>query len=256
MDEEVLLLILKRGLRVRQIRRLLQGRISKQFDRVCTRAVLELVVEKTECVVEKALALSRVCYNSVGPYHRTDFSLSFLGQFFWRPAVYASIASTEIEEDAEWNPECFPYESVEEDEPSDRSLPPPPSPSVDPAQILRLDEDLLLEVLKRISVQALCELIAGRSNRWFCNLCEKALRWVVNDEVLKVVKRALALDRLLQLQKVDPCSYRKCSSKKLRSFPSPVLPSDLLNRYPTRCVRAWWDVPAAFVLYIDKAPLH
>ena len=130
------------------------------------------------------------------------------------------VAESQQEEDASWKVESFPYQLFVED----GDQPSPPSPSLDPAQFQRLNEPLRFEVLKKCSAQTLCELIGGRINKEFCELCEEALQEVLKEEVLKVVDRALALDRLRRVQEVDSRVYWKCSSTKLRAFPSPVIP--------------------------------
>lgn len=232
MDARVLYLVLKKGYRVREIRRLLECRISKEVDDVCTRVILEQVEKRIEYVTDKALYLSRIRSDSPFDYSGPVFNLHFLGQYFrrshrWGKAPSGVDAESQEEEDASGRPETFPYQLFVEDE---RDQPPPsPSPSLDPVQFQRLDEGLLYEVLKRCSAQKLCELIGGRGNKDFCKLCARALREVLREEILRVVKRALALDRLHRVQEVDHRLYWKCSSTRLRGFPAPVVPTSWYN---------------------------
>ena len=170
------------------------------------------------------MALSRTRCDNIGSYMRSDFSLNFLGQFFYPPcsqgcSQWGVVAESQQEEVVSRMVETFLYQLIVDD----GDQPSPPSPCLDPAQFQRLNEPLRFEVLKKCSAQTLCELIGGRINKEFCELCEEALQEVLKEKVLKVVDRALALDRLRRVQEVDSRVYWKCSSTKLRAFPSPVI---------------------------------
>lgn len=250
MGEEVLKLVLQRGdVRVRQLRKLLGSRISKELDAFCTKLILERVERQIREVTAKAVYLSRTRCDSPFVYGGSVYNLCFLGEYFWRSQSFGyaksgAVAKSQEEEDENHRPESFPYQRFIED-----GDPPPPSaqPILDPVQFQRLDENLLFEVLRKCSAQKLCELIGGRGNSDFCKLCEKALREVLREEILAVVNRALALDRLHRVCKVDHRRYWECSSTRLRGFPAPVVEtswfSDTVTEY-RRCSGpgdSYWD---------------
>ena len=239
MDERVLLLVLKWGYRTSDLRKLLGRRISKKLDAYVTEVILERVKAKVKYVTEVALALSRISCDSISAYSRPDFSLGFLGQFFHRPfrscwPGWAPLAKSEAQEDSLWVVEKFPYQlhRSNDDQPSAPSSPSLPSPSLDPLQFQRLGPDLRFSVLKQCSAQTLCEFIGGRIEKEFCGDCERALRAVLEEEVLAIVHRALALDRLGRIQEVDGRQYLRCFSTRLRDFPSPVRPPVHGRQYP------------------------
>ena len=254
MGEEVLKLVLQRGdVRVRQLRKLLEGRISKELDALCTKLILERVDRQIEYVTQKALALSRTRCDSPFVYGGSVYNLRFLGQYFWRSRSFGyaesgAVANSQEEEDGSWRPETFPYQRfVEDGDPPVSS----PQPSLDPVQFQRLDEDLRFEVLKKCSAQKLCELIGGRGNREFCGQAEEALKIVLRKEILAVVNRALALDRLHRVCEVDHRRYWECASTKLRGFPAPVVDTSWFSSTVTE-YRRWsgpgdryWDWPTS-----------
>ena len=58
MGEEVLKLVLQRGdVRVRQLRKLLESRISKELDALCTKLILERVDRQIEYVTREGIGL-------------------------------------------------------------------------------------------------------------------------------------------------------------------------------------------------------
>lgn len=240
MDEEALKLSLQRGdVRVRQLRKLLESHISEELDAFCTKLILERVDRQILYVTEKALALSRTRCDSPFVYGGSVYNLCFLGQYFSRAysqgfAPTGVVAKSQEEEDASGQPETYPYQLFYED----GSPPPSPQSILDPVQFQRLDEPLRFEVLKKCSAQKLCELIGGRGNKEFCRQAEEALRVVLREEILAVVNRALALDRLHRDGEVDHRRYWECASTKLRGFPAPVVPTTWYNR-SYRVYRSW-----------------
>lgn len=258
----MLVLVLKRGFRVREIRKLLQRRIGKELDRICTQAILERVEEQVSHAASRAAALALLSCEQEWPQSaHTDpvLHLVFLGQYFRPPYRYHHFRTlvqdgqpTGEQEESDWRPDTYPYQLFSEHEGGKAFVESPPhfpGPSINPTQLFRLDEDLLLEVLKASSAQTLCELIADRSNVWFCRLCAKALGCIMREEVLKIVRRALALDRLHRVGEVDNTLYWRAASsaRKLRDFPIPT------QRHASRCVhrlpRRWaepssglWDI--------------